>query len=30
MMFDKMEYDIDAQGGSPAERIVGEEFLAGR
>jgi len=28
MQFDKMEYDIDAQGGITAERIVGEEFLA--
>jgi formate dehydrogenase beta subunit len=27
MMFDKMEYDLDAQGRITAERIVGEEFL---
>jgi formate dehydrogenase (NADP+) beta subunit len=27
MQFDKMEYDIDAQGRITAERIVGEEFL---
>src|SRR6267154_6622363 len=28
MMFDKMEYDVDAQGRITAERNVGEEFLA--
>jgi formate dehydrogenase (NADP+) beta subunit len=27
MMFDKMEYDVDAQGRITAERNVGEEFL---
>jgi NADPH-dependent glutamate synthase beta subunit-like oxidoreductase len=27
MMFDKMEYDLDAQGRITAERNVGEEFL---
>jgi NADPH-dependent glutamate synthase beta subunit-like oxidoreductase len=27
MLFDKMEYDVDAQGRITAERIVGEEFL---
>ena len=27
MMFDHMEYDLDAQGRITAERIVGEEFL---
>ena len=27
MMFDKMEYDLDAQGRITAERLVGEEFL---
>ncbi|HKT72340.1 MAG TPA: FAD-dependent oxidoreductase [Steroidobacteraceae bacterium] len=27
MLFDKMEYDLDAQGRITAERIVGEEFL---
>jgi formate dehydrogenase beta subunit len=27
MMFDKMEYDLDAQGRITAERTVGEEFL---
>jgi NADPH-dependent glutamate synthase beta subunit-like oxidoreductase len=27
MMFDKMEYDLDAQGRITAERAVGEEFL---
>ncbi|MDB6091447.1 MAG: glutamate synthase [Gammaproteobacteria bacterium] len=27
MMFDKMEYDIDAQGRITAERILAEEFL---
>jgi formate dehydrogenase beta subunit len=27
MMFDKMEYDVDAQGRITAERIVAEEFL---
>jgi formate dehydrogenase beta subunit len=27
MMFDKMEYDLDAKGRITAERIVGEEFL---
>ena len=27
MMFDKMEYDIDARGKITAERVVGEEFL---
>jgi formate dehydrogenase (NADP+) beta subunit len=27
MMFDKMEYDVDAQGRITAERTVGEEFL---
>jgi formate dehydrogenase beta subunit len=27
MMFDKMEYDVDAKGRITAERIVGEEFL---
>ena len=27
MLFDKMEYDIDAHGRITAERIVGEEFL---
>jgi NADPH-dependent glutamate synthase beta subunit-like oxidoreductase len=27
MMFDKLEYDIDAQGRITAERIVAEEFL---
>jgi NADPH-dependent glutamate synthase beta subunit-like oxidoreductase len=27
MLFDKMEYDIDAQGRILAERVVGEEFL---
>src|SRR4051812_15714337 len=27
MMFDKLEYDIDAQGRITAERSVGEEFL---
>jgi NADPH-dependent glutamate synthase beta subunit-like oxidoreductase/ferredoxin len=27
MMFDKMEYDLDAQGRITAERVVGEEFL---
>jgi NADPH-dependent glutamate synthase beta subunit-like oxidoreductase len=27
MMFDKMEYDIDAQGGITGERIVSEEFI---
>jgi formate dehydrogenase beta subunit len=28
MMFDKMEYDVDAAGRIMAERTVGEEFLA--
>ena len=28
MMFDKMEYDIDAQGRITGERIVGEELIA--
>jgi NADPH-dependent glutamate synthase beta subunit-like oxidoreductase/ferredoxin len=28
MMFDKMEYDVDAQGRITAERNLGEEFLA--
>ena len=27
MLFDKMEYDIDAQGQITGERIVGEEFM---
>jgi formate dehydrogenase beta subunit len=27
MMFDKLEYDIDAQGRITSERIVGEEFI---
>ena len=27
MLFDKMEYDVDAQGRITGERIVGEEFL---
>jgi formate dehydrogenase (NADP+) beta subunit len=27
MMFDKMEYDVDATGRITAERLVGEEFL---
>jgi formate dehydrogenase beta subunit len=27
MMFDRMEYDLDAKGRITAERIVGEEFL---
>jgi thioredoxin reductase/ferredoxin len=27
MLFDKMEYDVDAQGRITRERIVGEEFL---
>jgi NADPH-dependent glutamate synthase beta subunit-like oxidoreductase len=27
MLFDKMEYDVDAQGRITAERTVGEEFL---
>jgi formate dehydrogenase beta subunit len=27
MMFDRMEYDLDAQGRITAERVVGEEFL---
>jgi NADPH-dependent glutamate synthase beta subunit-like oxidoreductase/ferredoxin len=27
MMFDKMEYDLDAQGRITAERTIGEEFL---
>jgi formate dehydrogenase beta subunit len=27
MMFDKMEYEVDAKGRITAERIVGEEFL---
>ena len=30
MMFDKMEYDLDAQGRITGERIVGEELIAGR
>ena len=28
MLFDKLEYDLDAQGGITGERIVGEEFIA--
>lgn len=28
MMFDKMEYDLDAQGRITSERIIGEEFIA--
>src|SRR5580704_16917028 len=28
MLFDQMEYDVDAQGRITAERIAGEEFLA--
>jgi formate dehydrogenase beta subunit len=28
MMFDRMEYDVDAKGRITAERVLGEEFLA--
>jgi formate dehydrogenase beta subunit len=28
MMFDRMEYDLDAQGRITGERVVGEEFIA--